>query len=486
MALNPPLVVMKFGGTSVGDADAIRRVTEIVAVERARSGRAPALVVSAMAGVTDRLLSLAETAAGGEKDKVLDGVDELRRRHREAAASLVDGVQAAALGEELDAQVDELRAVLTAVSILREVSPRSLDAIAAAGELLSSRLVAAALGSAGVDAAWVDPRRVIATDAAHTCAAPLADPTREAVRRELLPALDAGRVPVTGGFVGARLDGVATTLGRGGSDYSAALVAAALHDCLLDGAGGAPSDPSGVEIHIWTDVDGMLAADPRLVDGPGVVSHLSFAEASELAYFGAKVLHPSTILPAMDRDIPVRILNSRRPEAAGTLVTARPSSGGRPIAALACKQRITVIEVTSTRMLMAHGFLRRLFEVFERCGTPVDVVTTSEVSVSVTVDDDRRLDEIVAQLREFAGVTVERDMAILCAVGDRLRGEPALAIRLLGSLEGLPLRMVSQAASRRNLTVVLHGRDAGEAMRRLHQAWFVEPAWTPAETGTGA
>jgi aspartate kinase len=216
------------------------------------------------------------------------------------------------------------------------------------------------------------------------------------------------------------------------------------------------------EIQIWTDVDGMLTADPRIVESPAVVERLSFAEASELAYFGAKVLHPSTILPAVSAAIPVRILNSRRPSGQGTRITAEPSAADRPVAALACKRRVTVVEITSTRMLMAHGFLRRLFQVFETYKTPVDVVTTSEVSVSVTVDDDRQLPEIVAALEEFAEVSVDRN----------LRTDPGMAIRMLAMLEGVPLRMVSQAASRRNVTVVLSDRDVAAAMSRLHEAAF--------------
>ncbi len=278
-----------------------------------------------------------------------------------------------------------------------------------------------------------------------------------------------GCVPVMGGYVGATRDGVATTLGRGGSDYSAAIIGAGL----------------GVaEIQIWTDVDGMLTADPRVVRDPRVVAHLSFGEASELAYFGAKVLHPSTILPAVSTDIPVRILNSRRPDAPGTLITAKPPVNDRPIVALACKRNITVVEVTSTRMLMAHGFLRRLFEVFERHRTAVDVVTTSEVSVSVTIDDDRRLAEIASALREFAEVTIEPQMALLCAVGENLRVDPAFAIRMLAGLDGVPLRMVSQAASRRNVTVVIRDNDLPIAMSRLHNAWFAAPASAAAVEAT--
>jgi aspartate kinase len=264
---------------------------------------------------------------------------------------------------------------------------------------------------------------------------------------------------VLGGFVGATRQGVTTTLGRGGSDYSAALVGAALD---------AP------EIQIWTDVDGMLTADPRVVEAPRVVSHLSFAEASELAYFGAKVLHPSTILPAVAKDIPVRILNSRRPDAPGTLITARPPATDRPLAAVACKRNVTTVEINSTRMLMAHGFLRRVFEAFERHRTPVDVVTTSEVSVSVTVDDDGRVAEIVEALREFADVTVETGMAILCAVGENLRADPRIAARVVGALDGFAIRMVSQAASRRNVTIVLRDSDLATAMARLHEEFFQE------------
>ncbi len=216
----------------------------------------------------------------------------------------------------------------------------------------------------------------------------------------------------------------------------------------------------------------MLTADPRVVTGPRLVGRLSFAEASELAYFGAKVLHPSTILPAVAKNIPVRILNSRRPEASGTLIAAETDQADGALTAIACKRDVTVVDITSTRMLMAHGFLRRLFEVFERFRTPVDVVTTSEVSVSVTVDDTRRLDAIVDNLRHFADVSCEREMAIICAVGENLRADPTLFGRAVDALGPTPLRLVSQAASRRNITFVLRDADVPAAMNRLHDAFF--------------
>ena len=453
-------VVMKFGGTSVADADAVRRLIEIVRAQARRSGAPPVVVVSAMSKVTDQVLRLAAEAGRGERQTLGAGVDELRQRHLAAAEALVAPDRRGAIVAAVEQQIEELRAMLTALAILREASPRSLDGIASAGELLSSRIVAGALATAGIDSAWVDARRAIVTDDHYTAASPVMAETAVALRREVVPLLEAGRVPVIGGYVGATSEGVATTLGRGGSDYSAAIIGAGLRVR---------------EIQIWTDVDGMLTADPRVVSRPQVVPHLSFSEASELAYFGAKVLHPSTILPAVADDIPVRILNSRKPDAPGTIITATPPQSDRPITALACKRNITVVEVTSTRMLMAHGFLRRLFEVFERYRTAVDVVTTSEVSVSVTIDDDRRLEQIAEALREFADVTVEPQMALLCAVGENLRADPAFAIRMLAALDRIPLRMVSQAASRRNVTVVLRDGDVAAAMSRLHDAWFVEP-----------
>jgi aspartate kinase len=458
-------IVMKFGGTSVADADAIARVVGIVKGARASSGLPPVVIVSAMSGVTDRLLELTEAAELRRDAHVLNGVAELSRRHFEALERLLPPEAAGDVLTEIGAQLDDLRALLKATGILRAASPSAHDAIVCTGELMNSRIMAAALEHAGVATAWVDARRTIVTDGAHTTAAPLAPETRDAVAREIVPRVADGRVPVLGGFVGATIHGVTTTLGRGGSDYSAAIIGAAL---------------DAREIQIWTDVDGMLTADPRVVAKPHVVPHLSFGEASELAYFGAKVLHPSTILPAVAKDIPVRILNSRRPEAAGTIITAEPPAADRPLAAVACKRHVTMVEITSTRMLMAHGFLRRVFEIFERYRTAVDVVTTSEVSVSVTVDDDRGLDDIVVALREFAEVSVEGQLAILCAVGDNLRTDPRIAARVIGALEGFRVRMVSQAASRRNVTIVLSDTDLGAAMSQLHDEFFQEAGVTRA------
>jgi len=414
-------------------------------------------VVSAMNGVTDSLLAIAAAAGGGRVDDALSRLEQLRERHVKTASAVAPTDAKGALGSQLAAQFDELVSLARALGVLREVSVRSLDVVAAAGELLSSRIVAAALNEAGIPAEWVDARRVVITNSDYTHAVPLAAETGAALKSSVLAVIDAGRVPVLGGFVGSTIDGHTTTLGRGGSDYSGAIVGAGI---------------GAREIQIWTDVDGMLTADPRVIAAPRLVPQLSFAEAAELAYFGAKVLHPSTILPAVEQNIPVRILNSRKADGGGTMITAEPAPGSTPLTALACKRDVTVVDITSSRMLMAYGFLRRVFEVFERYTTAVDVVTTSEVTVSVTVDDRRHLEEIVEALSEFSQVSVDHEMALLCAVGDRLRNEPAIAARAVGVLEEVPLRMISQAASRRNITVILRQADLQHAMNRLHEEFF--------------
>ena len=446
-------VVMKFGGTSIGDADAIRRMRRIVEGER----RPKLVVVSALSGVTDQLFALATTAGRAEADTAAAEVEALRHRHHELTAQIVGPSVRARVVDEIDATCDELASLIHAVGVLRELTPRSVDAIVAFGERLSSRLVAGALASTAAGSTWIDATDVLVTDATHGRALPQIDATAGRLRSIAIPALDVGAVGVVGGYVGATADRVTTTLGRGGSDYSAAVFAVAL---------------DAVELQIWTDVDGMLTADPRIVSTARLVPQLSYAEASELAYFGARVLHPESIQPAIGRDLAVRILNARRPEGAGTTITATPLARSGSVTALACKRGVTVIEITSARMLMAHGFLKRLFDVFDRFGTAVDVVTTSEVNVSVTIDDAGRLEALAAELSTFASVATEPDMALLCVVGDRLHDDPTMLGAVVGALAGIHCRMVSQSANRRNITLVIAELDLADAMRRLHDHFF--------------
>jgi aspartate kinase len=468
------MFVLKFGGTSVADRPAIERLIEIVRATRQAAlpnvlagaqadPRGPVVVVSALGGATDRLLGLAAQAGAGDADGARDHVLQLLERHLEVASVIADPVLRAQVEEALSHDFGALARIVSALAVLKEVSPRWLDAIAATGELASSRIVAAALESRGLPAAWVDARTVMVTTDEHTAAPPLMEETRVRMTAELIPVLAVGRVPVLGGFVGATAEGVTTTLGRGGSDYSAAIVGA----CL-----------GASEIQIWTDVDGMLTADPRLVPDARVVPQLSFDEASELAYFGAKVLHPATILPAMTKNIPVRILNSRNAEARGTLITANRPATGQPLTAVASKRKVTVVDISSTRMLMAHGFLHKLFGVFEQHATSVDVVTTSEVSVSVTVDDARKLPRILDDLKAFAEVDSSSDLAVLCVVGQGIRGDATFVGRLLQALGPVPIRMLSQASERRNITIVIPDSELPGALARVHESFF--PAGTPA------
>ncbi|MDH4065294.1 MAG: aspartate kinase [Acidobacteriota bacterium] len=472
------MVVMKFGGTSVADRAAIERLMALVRAERQAEAqrergdrRGPIVVVSALSGVTDRLIGVAAQAGAGDAEGARRSLRDLHERHVTVSEVIVDQDVRSSTREAMAHEFEELERIVLALAVLREVSPRWMDTIAAAGEILSSRLVADALTSHGLPAAWVDARLAVVTDGEHQAAAPQLAETTAALIAQADPVLTSGRIPVIGGFVGATRDGVTTTLGRGGSDYSAAIVGA----CL-----------GATEIQIWTDVDGMLTSDPRIVKDPQVVPHISFAEASELAYFGAKVLHPATIQPAVARNIPVRILNSHRAAARGTLITADRPASERPLTAVASKVGVTVVNITSTRMLMAHGFLSRLFAVFERFKTAVDVVTTSEVSVSVTVDDARRLPAIVDELSGFAEVACEDRMAIVCAVGDGLQRDPMLAARVLAAVGDVPLRMVSQAASRRNITFVIREEDVAIALGRLHEAFFAPHPGPHALTETRA
>lgn len=450
---------MKFGGTSVQDAEAMSRVINIVKRQWADNATdlPPVVVVSAMSKVTDRLVETARLTNERQGDAAVQLLSDLLTRHLGVAATLVKGEALEALNAQLTADFEALIGDVRTWAAQGEVTPAAADVLQAIGELASSRIVAAAFREQGVNSAWVDSRKVLVTDGEHSAALPDMDATAERCDAILSVATKAGQVPVMGGFIGATAQGVTTTLGRGGSDYSAAIFGA----CLSVG-----------EIQIWTDVDGMLTADPRVVSSPVLVPELSFNEASELAYFGAKVLHPSTILPAVAKNIPVRILNSRRPEVKGTMITAQGRGDGGTLTALACKRGVTVIDITSSRMLMAFGFLRRLFEVFERFRTPVDVVTTSEVSVSVTVDTTRRLDDIISNLRNFAEVSTEPNMAIVCIVGENLRSDSSLFADAVTALGKIPLRLVSQAGSRRNITFVLRDSDVVTAMNLLHDRFF--------------
>jgi len=453
------MIVMKFGGTSLESARAIGRVGEIVAGARERR---PVVVVSAMGKTTNCLLAIASDAAKGKRAEAMGRLRSLEEYHRRESLALAGEAERAELAAALEEHFRALAEIVDGVCALGELTPRSLDAVASIGERLSSRIVAAALRSHGLRATRVDARSVIATDSNFTRAAPDIAETYARVSRAVA-GLGEETIAVMGGFIGANREGVTTTLGRGGSDYTASLVGAAI---------------GAEEIQIWTDVDGVLTCDPRIVPEARPVKTISFDEAAELAYFGAKVLHPATLMPAKEKNIPVRILNSRRPEAAGTNITAEVLPCANLLKSVACKQGLTVVNIRSNRMLMAHGFLRRIFEVFDRHKTAVDMVSTSEVSVSLTVDNVAWLEEICAELAPFTEVSIERDQAILCAVGENIRHTPGVAARAFGALRHVNVRMISQGASRLNIGMVVGGQDLAEAAGALHREFFstLDPA----------
>jgi aspartate kinase len=310
----------------------------------------------------------------------------------------------------------------------------------------------------GLNAVHVDSRKVIVTDHRHTQAIPLLEQTY-AKLAAAIPPLAKQHVVVMGGFIASAENGVTTTLGRGGSDFTASIVGAGV---------------GAEEIQIWTDVDGMLTADPAMVPGAHRVKAISFTEAAELAYFGAKVLHPATVMPAIDRNIPVMILNSRRPQVEGTRIQSGTVASKNVVKSIACKGQVMVLNIRSTRMFMAHGFMRRIFEVFDRNQTSVDMVATSEVSVSLTVDQPERLEAIVTELREFAEVSVDADQAIICIVGENIRHTPGVAARVFNALGGINVRMVSQGASALNLGFVVAANDLCGAVQALHTEFFTD------------
>ncbi|MBV8071953.1 MAG: lysine-sensitive aspartokinase 3 [Acidobacteriaceae bacterium] len=448
------MILMKFGGTSVESQDAIDRVTGIV--RRFESHR-PIVVVSAMGKTTNKLLAIAREAAGGRREQALAVVDELRLHHLTHGLA-VAGPFAAELDRYIRAHFEWLEELVKGLSVVGELSARSMDAIASVGERLSSLVVTYALRASGIKSQHVDSRRVIRTDNRFTQAQPLLEETYALLQDQVRPAAE-NAVVVMGGFIGSTADGHTTTLGRGGSDYSASIIGA-----------GIGAD----EIQIWTDVDGMLTADPRILPGGHRVRNISFAEAAEMAYFGAKVLHPATVLPAIEKDIPVVILNSRRPEAEGTRITSRAVPSKNAVKSISCKPSITILNVRSTRMLMAHGFLHRIFEIFDRFETSVDMVSTSEVSVSLTVDDRENLDAICAELRQFAEVSTEDGQAIVCLVGENIRYTPGIAGRAFQVLNDCNIRMISQGASVLNLGFVIAGTDLKAAVSALHTEFFSE------------
>ena len=446
---------MKFGGTSVENAGAFRNVAAII---KSAVHSQPVIVVSAIAGFTNSLLKSVEKAIAGDAKGATRSLDPDLARYNAIAKELLNAEAATTFEQTVGAARTEIRQLHKIIAAHPVTSPPLQDEIVAFGEHLSSQLLAAVLREVGLAARYADARRCIRTNEEYGNAAPQAA-TNEATRAEVLPLLQSAKIPVLGGFIGSSDKGVTTTLGRGGSDYTAALVGAAL---------------GAREIQIWTDVSGVLTADPRVVPNAKTIPVLSYQEAAELAYFGAKVLHPKTIQPAIDKNIPVRVCNSREPKAASTLIVSESESTPQTVKAIAHKSGITTVQVTSARMLGAYGFLRALFEVFDRHHTAVDVVTTSEVSVSLSIDDAGALSQLIPDLEQLGTVDTAEGRTIISVIGEGLRSTPGIASRVFSVINDINVSMISVGASSVNLTFMVDEARAEEAIQRLHRVCFEE------------
>lgn len=445
---------MKFGGTSVEDGAAFARVAEIVC---SRIKSRPVVVVSAMSKMTDALLGAFENSRQGDSTAAFKMLEPHLERHEKVAAELLKSEQRELFSRELTQSREEL------AELLERTARRSLpvqllkDVVVSYGEQLSSFLLTLVCQSKGIHARHKDARRLIITDDEHGAASPIFDETNTLVQLELTPLINNGEVPIMGGFIAATRNGETTTLGRGGSDYSAAIVGAALQ---------------ASEIQIWTDVTGVLTSDPRIVPEARTLPFLSYEEAAELSYFGAKVLHPKTILPAVAQKIPVRVCNSWEPEKPGTIILAQSESTGNRIKSISYKKGITILRVTSARMLGSYGFMSALFQIFERYRTVIDVISTSEVSVSLTLDNTASLEQIVTELKRLGEVEIEPNNAVVCIVGEGLRNTPGIAAKIFATISEINVSLISHGASSVNFTFVVREDKVSETIKKLHQTFF--------------
>ena len=446
------VVVMKFGGTSVEDATAIRRLIGIV---QGRLGARPVVVVSALARVTDQLLEAGNAAAAGHLGSALAIVRSIYVRHEQLADSLVDESAYSALDGELRGEFRELESLLHDLEASRQLDLKSQDHLLGFGECFSSRLVKEALRQAGISATHVDSRTCIVTDARHGQASPVWDVTEQRLQEKVSPLLESGRVPVLGGFIASTCDGVPTTLGRGGSDFSAAIVGAAL---------------CAARVEIWTDVDGIMTTDPKLCSDARVIRKMSFDEAAELAHFGAKVLHPATLAPAMRENISVYVLNSRRPEGEGTEILARVKTGN-PVSAITAKRKVAAVEIESAGGVDSE-FLRAVSAVFDRHSCSVDLMALSLGRMSLLVDSTVALPRIAADLRGVAEVRWENHKALVCLVGENIRRHPDMASRVFAAVSDMDVRVVSQGASDRTISFLVEEANVEESVQRLHGIFF--------------
>jgi len=450
--------VLKFGGTSMGTYETWKTVLDL-----AESKEEPILVVSATSKTTNKLVLAADQARNGDIDSAHEISNGIKQRHIQLVEDFfkhyANGSQEELLKEArqyIKDYIDHLDNYLLGINTLGELTWKSRDAVNSIGERISSYLLAVCGQALGLHTEFVDSRKIIKTDDTFGKANARIDEIHKS--SELLQYMvEENKIPIMGGFYGSTPDGVISTLGRGGSDYSASLVASALKAEALE---------------IWTDVSGMYTSDPREVDGAYPISRMSYNEAAELAYFGARVLHPATIEPAVKQRIPVLIKNTFSPEDEGTYISQLEEEDVR-VTAVAYREPISVITINSSRMLMAYGFLEQVFQIFKKYRVSVDVVTTSEVSVSVTVDTNEHIDDIVNDLRELGEVYIQSDQALITLVGHNFLQAKGIARQIFNSMpEDVAVRMISQGSSDNNVTMVIDNSVALNTVNKLHQSFF--------------
>ncbi len=444
------MIVLKFGGTSVQNAEMMDATLAIV---QRQIDRAPVLVSSAMSKVTDQLQEIAKLVGAGSESEAEAILSAVLERHLACCRSFLTAKNLAQCEGDLNTVCDELRAFIKALAMLKEWSKRSNDAILSFGERLATIVLLHRARERGMQAELFDSRDLVKTDDSFTSAVPIEDLTNRLISSRVRP--QPGRLAIMQGFIASTSGGATTTLGRGGSDYTATIVGAALR---------------AEEVQIWTDVTGIMTSDPRIVKNARTIDQISYREAAELAYFGAKVIHPSTIQPAINLGIPVWVKNTFRPDDAGTKIV--PSIPGSGLKAIACKKGITLVSISSSRMLLAYGFLRRIFEIFEKYLTPVDLIATSEVSVSVTIDNPAAVNNIARDLSEIGTVGVEAEKSIICLVGQDLWKDTVFLARVFSSLKSTPVRMICLGASDINLSLVVPVESTEESVCRLHEEFF--------------
>lgn len=451
------MIVMKFGGSSIDSAQAFKNVAGIIVSKRKK---APIVVLSASGKTTDRLLESIDCSINGTPELGKQLVRKIHSHHQDIAAEL-------SLENEWKRQFDltaqkyhdELMELLTGAALLHDMSSRAMDRVLSHGEKYSTLLMSCYLNSVGVQSRLMDSGTFIKTDDEHTRARPLFAKSNALISQIFQPNKLNGMVPIVQGFVGSTLSNDISTIGRGGSDYTASILGAALN---------------ADDIEIWSDVDGILTADPTIVTNARIVHQMTFREAAELAYFGAKVLHPDTILPAIENGIPIHIYNTKNPNSRGSLIQeSLPDSEHHPVVkSIAYKENISVLNIHSTRMFQAHDFLRKVFEVLDRHQMIADLVTTSEVSVSIAFHKSINHKPVLEDLQKFSIATVENSKAIVCLVGEQMQNYKGLPAKIFHSLQGVHINMISQGASEVNLSFVISESDIDHVVKNLHSTFF--------------